>query len=266
MRVNICTINVGGGEGNRNMAMEVLSWVDVFIFVDNANREGGGWLEHEARGYELVSFVEGGNVEVYIKTSMVGWMEVEKHNAKGIVLRGKGMDEETVRIGGVYIRPGRDKEYMEEMLEGMEDFNVVVGDFNARNLVCGEKARDDTTNNYRRWPKRWMDTKEPEANETNRMTFRSTSVLDITLFKKGKSVRVNLNDRLALEHCGQIIRIDMKEPDRVMKRRVKWTKVDWKQMETDLKTINDDNENGWESLKKIVGDLRRVQYAGSNCG
>jgi len=41
----------------------------------------------------------------------------------------------------------------------------------------------------------------------------------------------------------------MKEPDRVTKRRINWRKVDWKKMETDLKTIDDDNENGWESRK-----------------
>jgi len=154
MRVNICTINVEGGKGNSNVAMEVLSWVDVFIFVDNRKREGGRLLEHEARGYELVSFIEGGDVELYIKTSMVGWMEVERHNAKGIVLRGKGMDEETLRINGVYIRPGRDKEYMEEMLEEMEDLDKVVGNITARNPVRGGKAGDDTTSNYGRWLKR----------------------------------------------------------------------------------------------------------------
>jgi len=41
MRAVICTINVGGGERNRNTVMDVLLFVDIFIFVDGPVRKDG---------------------------------------------------------------------------------------------------------------------------------------------------------------------------------------------------------------------------------
>ena len=43
----MCTINVGGGEGNRNMVMDVLYFIDIFIFVDGPVRKDGEFVEHE---------------------------------------------------------------------------------------------------------------------------------------------------------------------------------------------------------------------------
>jgi len=67
MRVTICTINVGGGEGNRNVVMEVMKWVDVLIVIDGPTTQGGEYVEHECIYYELISVVKGSGVEVYIK-------------------------------------------------------------------------------------------------------------------------------------------------------------------------------------------------------
>jgi len=47
MRATICTINVGGGEGNRNVVMEVMKWVDVLIVIDGPTTQGGEYGEPE---------------------------------------------------------------------------------------------------------------------------------------------------------------------------------------------------------------------------
>ena len=61
------------------MVFDVLGFVDVFLILDCLTNNRGEYVEHENREYELVSSVENGDVEVYIRTSMVGWFTVESH-------------------------------------------------------------------------------------------------------------------------------------------------------------------------------------------
>jgi len=80
MRAVICTINVGGGQGNKNMVMDVLFFVDIFIFVDGPVKKDGEFVDHENDGYELTSFVKGSGVKVFVKKGLVGWVVVEEHD------------------------------------------------------------------------------------------------------------------------------------------------------------------------------------------
>ena len=73
MRVNICTINVGGGIGNRNVAM------DVYYFVDMPVTRSGDCVDAENGCFDLFSFVEGSGVEVYVRKSLVGWVNLVDH-------------------------------------------------------------------------------------------------------------------------------------------------------------------------------------------
>jgi len=154
MRAVICTINVGGEEGNRNMVIDVLFLVDIFIFVDGAVRIDGEFVEHESEKYELISFVKGSGVEVFVKRGLVGWVEVEEHDEWMVVLKGKERDDEgvmrSVRIGGVYLRPDRGVAEVNLGKGKLERCDVIIGDFNARNPRWGTKSEDTTMNVYGR--------------------------------------------------------------------------------------------------------------------
>ena len=72
IRVSFCKMNMGGGVGNRNVVMELMSWVDVLIVVDGSVTREDGYVDHESTYYSLVSFVEGSSVEVYVREEWLG--------------------------------------------------------------------------------------------------------------------------------------------------------------------------------------------------
>jgi len=108
MRVNICTINVGAGIGNRNVAMDVYYFVDIFIFVDMPVTRSGDCVDAENSCFDLFSFVAGSGVEVYVRKSLVGWVKLVEHREAYVVLEMKKESGHSVMVGGVYIRPNRD--------------------------------------------------------------------------------------------------------------------------------------------------------------
>jgi len=79
MRVNICTINVGAGIGNWNLARDVYYFVDIFIFVDMPVTRSGDCVDAENSGLDLFSFVAGSGVEAYVRKSLVGWVKLVDH-------------------------------------------------------------------------------------------------------------------------------------------------------------------------------------------
>jgi len=133
MRAVICTINIGRGEGNRNMVMDVLFFVDIFIFVDRPVRKDGEFVEHESERYELISFVRGSGMEVFVKKGLVGWVKVAEHDEWMVVLKGIERDNRgimrSVRVGGAYIRPERGVAEVNLGMGKLGRCDVIMGDF-----------------------------------------------------------------------------------------------------------------------------------------
>ena len=261
MRATICTINVGGGEGNRNVVMEVMRWVDVLIVIDGPTTQGGEYVEHECIYYELVSFVKGSGVEVYIKREWLGWVTVEQDNEWNVVLSYKEMGKkERTRMAGVYLKPNRSIDYLEKGMKDLENCDIIMGDLNARNPIWGGKAGDGGINQHGKTIKTWTENNGFNSIEHEQKTFRTVSVIDLTLYKKdGKVPRVQLIDKMGLEHCGQVIRKCLEEPVGLREKEIAWKKVDWKEVEEKLKELDEDGEKGWEGLKEIVGGLKRIR-------
>jgi len=236
MRAVICTINVGGGEGNRNMVMDVLFFVDIFIFVDGPVRKDGEFVQHESEMYELISFVKGSGVEVFVKKGLMGWVEVEEHDEWMVVLKEKEKDDEegmrSVRIGEAYIRSHRGVAEVNLGMGKLGRCDVIMGDFNARNPRWGTISEDTMMNVYRRRLSRWMDNQKFEVVQHDKVTFRTISTIDLTMFKKShKQPKVQLIDKTGLEHCGLMTRIKLEEPNNMSTANVTWKKVNWKRME-----------------------------------
>ena len=257
MKVTTCTINVGNGEGNRNMVFEALWFVDVFIILDCPTNGKGGYLEHENSEYEMVSSVENGDVEVYIRTSMVGWFTIESHEKEAVIIRYQEEETDiTKRIGAIYVRPLRESAEIEKRMEEMKSCDIIVGDLNARNRICGKEAGDEWTNAYGRKLHQWMMKNEREVAKNYEKTFRQTSVIDITIYKKGdKPPSRQLTDKCSFEHMGQIIRLKVEKPTNLRKENVNWKKIDWDKLEKDLKKIRIEEDGGWGDLKSIMVNL-----------
>ena len=259
MRVQLCIINVGGGIGNRDMVFDVFSFVDIIFILDSPYDRGRGYVQAESGDFELFSFVEGSGIEVYVRSGITGWVEVVKHGEAYVVIEVEAQGGEKQRIGGVYFRPERGVASVERMVEGLEACDMITGDFNARHEVWGKRAGDNRRNPYGPFINRWTTRYGfiPMIHESP--TFRSSSVIDLT-FTKGKETRVMLKDELGLEHCAQVIRLNIWPPENVPQARIAWKQVDWKKMEKDLEGVNQ-----WEDIRLIMKELPRSKGKGGKC-
>src|SRR5437879_33951 len=105
MRVKICTLNVGGGVGNRTVGMEMFSFVDVFFIVDPTIGVGRSFISGEGNGFDLFSFCKGSGVEVFVRREVVGLFSLVWHDDFMVVLEYRNERGERKRLGGVYLRP-----------------------------------------------------------------------------------------------------------------------------------------------------------------
>ena len=133
------------------MVLDVLWFVDVFIILDCPVDSRDEYVDHENREYEMVSSVENGDVEIYIRKSMVGWFTIEKHEKESVIMRyekeGTGIIK---RIGAAYVRPLRETKEIEKRMEELEICDLVIGALNARNPIWGKEAGDEGINAYGR--------------------------------------------------------------------------------------------------------------------
>lgn len=131
IKISTCTINVGNGEGNRNVVMDVLWFVEVFFTPNCLTNRRDEYLEHENQNYELVSNIKDGDIEVYVRKDMVGWFKVEKHEKEFVVVWYE-KEEKVKRIGAIYVRPLRDVGLFEKSLEKVKGYDIIRGNLNAR--------------------------------------------------------------------------------------------------------------------------------------
>ena len=222
MKVTTCTINVGQGEANRNMALEILGFVDVFFILDCPVNFRGEYVEHENQEYEMVSTVENGDVEVNVRTSIVGWFTIESHGKESVVMKyeeeGTGKRK---RIGAVYIRPLKEVMEVDKRMNEMAKCNLIIGDLNARNPIWGKEAGDNRTNAYGRQLQKWIEKENRSRLKTKEKMFRQISGLDITIYKTtDQSPKRSMTDKCGFEHMGQIISIQVEKPHNLKKDNV----------------------------------------------
>lgn len=96
-------------------------------------------MEHEREEFKLFSFVKGSGVEVFVRMGIVGLMSMVRHDEISAVMEfmdGGGCRRE---FGGEYLSPEKGMGVAVEWLERLKSCNVLVGDFNVRHRVWGEK-------------------------------------------------------------------------------------------------------------------------------
>ena len=265
--ITTCTINVGNGEGNKNIVLDLLRFVDVFFILDCLTNNRGEYVEHENHEYDLVSSMENGDVEVYIRTSMVGWFTIESHKKESVIMRYKEEGTGKIRrIGAVYIRPLRETTDVENRMEELTVCDSIIGDLNARNPIWGKEANDEGTNAYGRKLQQWINKENRVVAKNKEKTFRQISVPEIAIYKRGEEVpKRQLTDKCALEHVGQLIRFKVEIPNNLKKKNVAWKKVDWKVMKEDLKKTEVGKNGGWENLKGIMEKLPKSKERRREC-
>ena len=205
----------------------------------------------------MVSSVDDGDVEVYIRASMVGWFTIESHKKEGVIMKYQEEDTGiTKRLGAIYVRPLRESTEIEKRMEEMKSCDIIVGDLNARNQIWGKEAGDEWTNANGRKLHQWMMENERKVVRNYEKTFRQTSVIDITIYRKGEKLPSRqLTDKCGFEHMGQIIRLKVEKSTNLKKENVNWKKIDWDKMKEDLKKLKVEEDGGWGDLKVIMKNL-----------
>ena len=176
------------------MVMEVLSFVDIFFILDPPVERNGENVENEVGVFELFSFVKGSGVEVFVRTGLVGWMEMIEHNENICKIKMRNNQKEII-IGGTYWRPGKSVKEMEKWMYNMKDCNVVTGDFNARNPKWGRRSGDTATNVYGRQLEKWIKENGYEIHEHCEKTFRQTSTIDLAVYRTNEKYNVKTTDK-----------------------------------------------------------------------
>lgn len=235
------------------MAIEVLYFVDVFVFLDCTVTREAELVDHTNDVYELISFCMNSGVEVFLRRCLVRWLTVEWHDCWSVVMSGEdGETGERRRFGGAYVRPDRQVEEFRKAMPGMEGCNIIQEDLNARNTLCGGKAGDNRTNTYGAELRRWIDLESYNMVKPTTHTFRNKSVLDITLYRKDHGPPViGFKDQVRLEHVAQILHVKVAKRKNAQYNNTSWKKVDRGKVEMKWQELQED-EREWNVEKAIM--------------
>ena len=112
-------------------------------------------MEHENWNYEWISSVRDGDIEVYARKELTGWLTIASHEQSSVVLTYE--EEKTKKkrkIGSLYVRPLREVGWFEQNLDMSKGCDMIIGDLNARHASWGTESGNTTTNAYGRKLKR----------------------------------------------------------------------------------------------------------------
>ena len=121
-------------------------------------------------------------------------------------------DGGTSLFGGVYLRPGERKGEATEKLESLNDCDIIADDLNTRHPEWGAKSGDNHKNTYGYAVYDYAKDHGYQIDAPETPTFRDISVIDICMKKSGE--KSTWTDKVALEHQGIIMRLNMSVPIR----------------------------------------------------
>ena len=148
-------------------------------------------------------------------------------------------------------------------MERLRCCNVLVGDFNARHRVWGEKCGDNKTNTYGTALLNFIRRFEYDIQEPESHTFRDISAIDHCVSNIGtKSVLV---DKGALEHEGQIIKFNLTPTAKMNRPGINWRKVDRGRVKDNLDMVAG-KDGGYDEILGIVNRLERKGLYRKSCG
>ena len=86
MFINLCVINVGGSVGNRALAYDVFSYVDILFFVDPPAGPGGEYVDGDVGDFVFACGKDGCDVHVFIRKSLLGLFDIFCLDSYGVIL------------------------------------------------------------------------------------------------------------------------------------------------------------------------------------
>jgi len=261
MFITTLSINVGRSRANRSLVMDVFSFVDLLFILEPPSDGDGGCIIHDCVDFDLFSFVLGSGVEVFVRSSVSGLMEVVGHDCMtacvSYVDGGK-----TRMIGGVYVHPQIVMEDWSEAVLAWNGCRLLCGDFNARHprwdMGCGQP------NSLGRWLDSYCGREGHDVWTPPGPTFRSVSAIDLVI-GRGLS-KISYSDKAGLEHLGIIIRIRMDDPIDLVRSRPDWRRVDTSLCDDILDSTMDGDDGGmWGRLRHGVDALPRSKPGLRGC-
>jgi len=258
MLYNAFAINVGRSVHNRSVVMDVFSFVHVVFILDPP--VGGGRVCQESGGFVLFLFGEGCDVEVFVRFDCLGWFKPGRIGTSSACVVYKENEVDVV-IGRVYIRPKMLKAEWDEEMAGLEDADIVIGDFNARH----EDWDRDGWNLKGTWTSEFFGKQGMTVYRSGEHTFRGISTIDLGGARH--PVRsVQYTGKCGLEHDAVLLKLSCDIPDNVNRRRPAWKRVDHPKLWEDIRglaVLPDDKL--WPGVRKIVDRLPRSRHAHMSC-
>jgi len=259
MRFSAMSINVGGGRANRQLVMQVFSFVDVLFVVDPPAGDEGSFVEAECGDRILFSFVVGSGVEVWVRAGLAGSFSVVDHNAVGAMV---GYVYKGVRkvVGGVYLRPGKMRNEFTGNVGPFSASDTIIGDFNARHTDWCV-----ATNTYGWALRLWAAEEAFAICRPDAPMFDGVSSIDLCLTKT--ECHTSYWCDAGLPHTGVLVRLSGEYPDDVERIRTAWKKVDMGELAGKLAGLEGVADGDiWGKVVDIVGRLPKQRCSRLSTG
>ena len=260
MFINLCVINVGASVGNRVLACEVFSYVDVLFFVDPPAGPRGEYEDGDVGDFVFVCGKDDCDVHVFIRKSLLGMFDIVYLDSLAVILimvdDGVMMD-----VGGIYLRPGLSTAGVETALMPYLGCHMLVGDMNARPDQWGHVADVGGHNSQGNTVARVLadfDFMVPTV-----ITFDDIWVIDLCAFKRSPR-KYHLSHRAGLQHAAQIIKIAA-DPDLLLPPMPAYKLAHWDMIEDSLKAIDEHDRGIWDKATVVVDSIPRMSHGRDRC-
>jgi len=264
MFIMTLSINVGRSKANRSLVMDVFSFVHLLFIVDPPRKADGGCVVHEHVDFDLFSFVQASGVEVFVRSSLSGMYIVDKHDLVTCVVM-YDVSGVKKRIGGVYVPPTTKRPEWVAIEMTWEGCDALMGDFNARYASWDLLLRPGSmhiNDCWGAWLSSFCDRHDLSVRPPGCSTFRSVNTID--LFIGAPGTWVSYDGKAGLEHVAVIARLEISEPDDLVRRRPAWRKIDASSCDDILDHVAAGSDDGmWTRLRSSVDPLLR---SGRNIG
>jgi len=240
------------------MLFSLFCRVSLFFVLEVPVGKDGMVVAHEERDVELLSFVGGSGVALYARSDVVRLFDIVRHKQYFCTVGMMGAGGVGLTLSGVYIPPRLSGVMLTDIVRGIGDVDIMFGDFNARHPVWSDGV--DVTH----YPSgdalltfateagfRWV---VAQAN-----TYRDISVWDLTLYRVEFGFTYRYVDIAGLDHQAQVLRMEVVEPEDMVRSGIPWRRVDWDVLMNRMDGfIARDGDMNLDAVVELVGGIQHA--------
>jgi len=266
MFITTLSINVGRSRANRSLVMDVFSFLDVLFIVDPPRKADGSGVVHEHVDFDLFSFIQASCIEVFVRSSLSGLFLVDMHDMVTCVIM-YDVDGVRRRISGVYVPPKTNKLEWLACEATWDDCDFLMGDVNARHDEWNPIPRPGSmhiSDCCDLWLTQFCHRTGLRVHPPTGCTFRNISAIDS--FVGNSETRVSYDRKAGLEHVAVVARLEISEPNDMVRRRPAWRNIPVSDCDDILEHVDSGgDEEMWSRLRSGVNALPRSGKGVGRC-